>query len=293
MKRAALLKATLVAAAVGVGVSSVGPRSSAPVDAYRCGQHAGTVAVAAGMVLFGEDGPTRPGHQTDVPAFRIDRTEVTNGQFAAFVAATGYVTDAERQGQAAVFVQPARLDNGLNDPRNWWRMIDGASWRYPQGPGTSIDGKEDLPVVQVTYNDAVAYARWRGGTLPSELQWERAARAQQRDPRDPHSWPKQQDGGPAANIWDGVFPLINTEEDGFAEIAPVGCYPANELGLYDTVGNVWEWTRSIDGRPGPLRGGSYLCARNYCANYTPAGRQEQEGDLATSHAGFRVVYPAL
>lgn len=267
------------------------PSRSVTSAERQCLHQGGTALVPSGATLFGEDGEDAPGISTQVSAFRIDRTEVTNRQFEAFVNATGYVTDAEKQGEGAVFIQPHQLERGLEDPRGWWKLVAGATWRHPQGPSSEIEDKADLPVVQVTYNDAVAYAKWRGGSLPTQLQWERAARASQVQMRDRHSWAVDAVGHPTANAWDGVFPLINTAKDGFVGIAPVGCYPASSFGLYDMVGNVWEWTREADGAPGPLRGGSYLCARNYCANYTPAGLQEQEGDLATSHAGFRVVYP--
>lgn len=285
----ALILASAMVGALALTAASTQSRSTPP-QPQQCAHKSGTVLIPAGATLFGEDGAERPGTSTQVPAFRIDRTEVTNRQFQAFVTATGYVTDAETQGAGAVFVQPAQLERGLQDPRGWWKFVAGATWRHPQGPDSAIDDKLDLPVVQVTYQDAVAYAKWRGGSLPTELQWERAARAAQAQPRDPHGWTVDQQGRPAANSWDGVFPIVNTADDGFVGVAPVGCYPANDLGLYDMVGNVWEWTRSAGETPGPLRGGSYLCARNYCANYTPAGRQEQEGDLATSHAGFRLVY---
>ena len=267
------------------------PPSGASATGALCAKAGGTVTIAAGATMLGEDGPGVPGAVTRVRAFRIDRTEVTNRQFAAFVEATGYVTEAEKQGEAAVFIPPVRLERGLEDPGQWWRMVAGATWRHPQGPGSSIDGALDLPVVQVTFRDALAYARWRGGTLPSEAQWERAARGDQQGHRDRHSWARSKDGAPLANAWDGVFPVANTGADGFRGVAPVGCFPPNDFGLFDMVGNVWEWTLGAGGEPAALRGGSYLCSRNYCANYTPTGRQEHEADLATSHAGFRVVYP--
>lgn len=240
---------------------------------------------------MGEDGPESAGRWVEIAAFRIDRTEVTNRSFAAFVAATGYVTDAERQGAAAVFLPPTQLNRGLEDASQWWRMIKRVSWRHPSGPGSSIIGREDDPVVQVTYDDATAYARWRHGSLPTELQWERAARGLQTGPRDPQSWARHEDGTSLANTWQGVFPIVNTRDDGFPAIAPVGCFQPNGFSLYDMIGNVWEWTRKPAGGPGPLRGGSFLCSTNYCANYRPMGRQVQEHDLATSHAGFRLVYP--
>ena len=282
------------AAALGAGASlaSLGGVSPPGGAEGQCASAAGTALIPAGAVMAGEDGSGRPGVATSVAAFRIDRTEVTNTKFAAFVAATRYVTEAEKQGGGAVFVAPQGLgSSGLDRPINWWRFVEGASWRHPLGRRSNLDGLADRPVVQVTFADAQAYARWRGGALPTELQWERAARGAQREPREPVSWHTSVAGAPTANIWEGVFPVVDTGADGFAGIAPVGCYPANDFGVYDMVGNVWEWTRNLDDEPGPLRGGSFLCAANYCANYRPAGYQVQEKDLATSHAGFRIICP--
>ena len=280
----------LTAATLAIGLAMAVPTPPPGDLGKRCAGASGTAFIAGGTVNIGEDGPRHPGVPTQVTSFYIDRTEVTNAQFAAFVVAVEYVTEAERQGEGAVFIQPDRLEHGLDDPRGWWHLVKGASWRHPQGPASDIEELSDRPVVQVTFADAQAYARWRGGVLPTELQWERAARGMQRGPRDPELWHKDTAGKPVANVWDGVFPLVNTREDGFSEIAPVGCYAANDFGLHDLVGNVWEWTRERDDGPGPLRGGSYLCARNYCANHRPAGFQIQEKDLATSHVGFRLVY---
>lgn len=251
---------------------------------------AGTARIPAGIVLLGEDGPGHPGTPTHVPAFRIDTTEVTNREFQQFVQATGYITTAEREGQSAVFIAPARLDGGLEDLSQWWHMVKGACWRHPEGPGSSLEDRWSYPVVQVTYADAQAYARWRGGALPTEIQWERAARGNQRGPRDPLSWARDARGKWRVNAWQGTFPLRDTAADGHRGLAPAGSFPPNEFGLYDIIGNAWEWTQGA-GNTAAIRGGSFLCAAEYCANFRPAGRQLQEMDLGTSHIGLRVAYP--
>jgi sulfatase modifying factor 1 len=254
----------------------------------QCDARDGRVLIAAGTVLLGEDGEGRPGHKVAVAAFWIDRHEVTNRQFAAFVAATGYRTAAERAGGSAVFVQPTGpvyLDNA----GNWWRYRKGADWRHPDGPGSDIAGREDWPVVQVDYEDATAYARWTGAELPDEAQWERAARGNQSGPRDPRRWAYDGVEHPTANSWQGVFPIRDTGADGYVGLAPVGCFEGNSFGLHDMVGNVWEWTSEQRGGSGLIKGGSYLCAMNYCANFRPAAFQAQELDLVTSHIGFRTI----
>jgi len=254
----------------------------------RCDLRDGRAAIPAGSVLLGEDGAGRPGRRIAVPAFAIDRHEVTNRQFAAFVAATGYRTEAEREGSSAVFVQPTGRV-GLDNAARWWRFVEGADWRHPQGAASSIAGRDDEPVVQVTRADAEAYARWAGGTLPSEAQWERAARGTQSQPVEPTRWAFDAEDRARANVWEGVFPAVDTGEDGFKGIAPVGCFGANDFGVHDMVGNVWEWTAGDDA-VGLVKGGSFLCAMNYCANFRPAAFQAQERDLGTSHIGFRVTY---
>jgi formylglycine-generating enzyme required for sulfatase activity len=256
--------------------------------AQRCDTRDGHVRIPAGAVLLGEDGQDRPGRTVAVPAVAIDRHEVTNRQFAAFVAATGHRTQAEREGKSAVFVQPTEpvpLDNA----GRWWRFVEGADWRHPQGPDSSIAGRENDPVVHVTREDAEAYAKWAGGSLPSEAQWERAARGKQVGPVAPTNWAFADDGKARANVWEGAFPVADTGEDGFKGVAPVGCFEANDFGVHDMVGNVWEWTAG-GGGVGLVKGGSYLCAMNYCANFRPAGFQAQERDLGTSHIGFRAAY---
>lgn len=237
---------------------------------------------------MGEDGDGRPGQRVEVRAFSIDRHEVTNRQFAAFVAATGYRTQAEGEGRSALFVpptEPVSLDNA----GRWWRFVEGADWRHPRGVGSSIAGRDDDPVVHVTREDAEGYAKWAGGYLPTEAQWERAARGRQNASAEPASWAFDKGGRARANVWEGPFPVADAGNDGFAGIAPVGCFDANDFGVYDMVGNVWEWTAG-EGTTGLVKGGSYLCSMNYCANFRPAGFQAQEFDLGTSHIGFRVAY---
>lgn len=244
---------------------------------------------------YPEEGPPR---QVRVDGFWMDAHEVTNAQFAAFVAATGYVTMAERTPPAlpgapaemlkpgsAVFRVPTR-----DDPA-WWRWAVGAQWRDPAGDGAGIAGQERVPVVQIAYEDALAYARWAGKALPDEAQWEYAARAGARALPEP----VDAAGKPRANYWQGVFPARDLGTDGFTGRAPVGCFPANAFGLHDMIGNVWEWTTTSGGRPdarepvGVIKGGSFLCAANYCARYRPAARQFQERSLGTDHIGFRLI----
>lgn len=277
----------------------------------------------------------RPVRRAKVGDFWIDICPVTNRDFAAFVAATGYVTLAEtppdpkdypglRPDQAvagsAVFVK-TEGPTDLRDPSRWWRFVRGADWRHPLGPGSSFEALMDHPVVQVAYADAAAYARWAGKSLPSEAEWEYAARA---GAQGPYAWGEAlaPDGRMMANYWQGEFPWRNTLADGFERTSPVGAFPANAFGLFDMIGNVWEWTsdwyseRTVEpaaGCCGPprariatefesyqphagsrfgrkvLKGGSHLCAANYCQRYRPAARHPQGVDSPTSHIGFRCV----
>jgi sulfatase modifying factor 1 len=269
--------------------------------------------------VYPEEGRSLP---VDVGGFWIDRTEVSNDQFAAFVQATGHVTVAERpldprrypglpptllQPGAVVFSPPMRPGDA-GQPSEWWRFIPGAQWRHPGGPATDIVGKGAFPVVAVAFEDAQAYARWAGRALPSEAQWEWAARAAQAPTEVAmvgHEAPRH------ANTWQGVFPAVNSGDDGFVGLAPVGCYPPNALGLHDMLGNVWEITTDAYAPRAPdtavslmpagmkgevpmrvIKGGSYLCAPNYCMRYRPGSRQPQEENLAASHLGFRTVLMA-
>ena len=272
------------------------PRARSVPEKLACASEVEERAVHPGMVwipggtfemgdtVYPEEGPPRT---VTVAGFWMDRTEVTNSDFAAFVAATHYVTAAERPGKAgaAVFVMPSG-NADLSTAASWWRYVEGANWKHPGGPETSIEGRDQFPVVALTYEDIEAYAKWKGRKLPSEAQWEWAARAGAQHAPD-HEQPKD------ANTWQGVFPLINTAEDGFAGLAPVGCFKANAYGLHDMIGNVWEWTSNVYDDQTPkarvIKGGSYLCAANYCMRYRAGARQRQEEDLGTSHVGFRTV----
>jgi formylglycine-generating enzyme required for sulfatase activity len=265
------------------------------------------VLIAGGTVVLGNDA-SYPEEQRGPPVrvgrFAIDTHEVTNAQYAQFVSATGYVTEAERgffgradipkeqqQPGSAVFVMPGQgIEPG-------WRFMPGANWRHPEGPGSTIEGHDRDPVVQITFADAMAYAHWKGRDLPTEAEWEFAA-------ADSDQLPGRErplrDGKPSGNNWDGVFPRINTGADGFVGRAPVGSFPPDRRGLYDMTGNVWELTRSPwtqnHSANAPhfagahvIKGGSFLCADNYCARYRPQSRQEQEIELGTNHIGFRTV----
>ena len=235
----------------------------------------------------------RPQRQVTLEAFDIDATEVTNAQFSAFVADTHYVTSSEKMqagfnaAGAAVFVPPDVAHT------SWWRFVEGANWRHPEGPDSFIKGRENDPVVQVSHEDAAAYAKWAGRSLPTEAQWEYAARA---GTETRYIWGESRtiDGKEQANTWQGAFPIQNTNDDGYLKRSPVGCYPPNDFGLYDMIGNVWEWTDTVykESEAEPLyilKGGSFLCAENYCRRYRPAAKQPQEAGFPTNHIGFRTV----
>jgi formylglycine-generating enzyme required for sulfatase activity len=280
----------------------------------------------------------RPVHRVTVDGFWIDAHPVTNADFARFVAATGHVTAAEvapdpRQypgirpdmcvAGSLVFVKPGgRVD--LTEPRQWWRYVGGAMWRRPHGTGSSITGLQNHPVVHVTFADAEAYAHWAGKEIPTEAEWELAARGGLDGAEFAWGGELHPNGREMANTWQGRFPWENFCDDGYEGTSPVGAFPANGYGLHDMIGNVWEWTtdwyraRHQGERPkaccvptnprGPseetsydpdhlairiprkvLKGGSYLCAHNYCQRYRPAARYPEPIDTSTSHVGFRCV----
>jgi formylglycine-generating enzyme required for sulfatase activity len=294
VKRCILLLALSIGA---LAISGCKEKTAAP--AARCADLAAApmVHIPGGSFVMGDDPhypEEGPPHEVKVDPFWIDSHELTNAEFAAFVKATGYRTMAERQPPKLPGAPPEMLVPGSavftvpshDDPR-WWRWVVGAEWRHPSGPKESIIGHEHEPVVQIAYEDAEAYARWAGKTLPTEAQWEYAARAGQKALPEPVDG----EGHPQANYYQGVFPVRDLGLDGYKGRAPVGCFKPNAFGLYDMIGNVWEWTSDPGGPEGDhiIKGGSYLCAGNYCARYRPAARQFQERGLGTDHIGVRLV----
>jgi len=270
-----------------------------------------TVLIPAGLYRLGSDRhypEERPVREVPVAAFRIDRFPVTNARFAAFVAATGHVTVAERADPAgsAVFT-PTAGPVDLSDPTAWWSFRPGASWRAPAGPGSDLQGREAHPVVHVAYEDAAAYAAWRGARLPTEWEWEAAARGGLVDADYAWGADFRPDGQLMANVWTGAFPWYFAR-DGAPGTTPVGQFAPNGHGLHDMIGNVWEWTSSPfdPRRRGPgccgtgggdgdllaLKGGSHLCAGEYCARYRPAARIGLTAETSTGHVGFRCVEAA-
>ncbi|WP_028998624.1 SUMF1/EgtB/PvdO family nonheme iron enzyme [Azohydromonas australica] len=280
--------------------------------------HAGMARVQGGSFRFGSTAgypDERPAAQAQVQvrAFWIDRTEVTVAQFAAFVAATGYVTEAEEQGGAVVFRTPTPEQLQAR-PYAWWSFVKGADWRHPGGPGSGIEKLDAVPVTFVTQRDALAYARWLGRDLPTEAEWEYAAKAG-REGEALDRAPRDAQDRPTANYWQGNFPAVNLREDGHAGLAPVGCYAANPWGLHDMIGNAWEWTRDryagphqahlngdtaavaaaqagkavLPGARMVIKGGSFLCSPDFCVRYRASAREAAEADLGTAHIGFRTV----
>lgn len=311
----------------------------------------GMVWVPAGEFTMGWDGPEgrhdeRPVHRVRVDGFWIDQTEITNAQFRVFVEATGYVTTSERRVNWAelkkqvppatpkppeadlapgslVFTPPG---HGVDtrDFTQWWTWTRGADWKHPTGPGSSIETMDNHPVVHVSWVDASAYANWAGKRLPTEAQWERAARVGHDGAQFAWGDVLTPDGKHMANIWQGTFPHENSGEDGFGGVAPVRSFPPSELGLFDMAGNVWEWTadqfrpdayarrvRQISkggcclNPTGPVstadprnpyaadsrvqKGGSFLCHASYCESYRPSAKMAAPPDTGMSHLGFRCV----
>ena len=256
------------------------------------------VTLPGGSFLKGEDPlypEESPSMRLSVAGFSIQSHEVTNDQFAAFVQATGYVTEAEKATSnddpaagSAIFLRDAKSGNGR------WVLRKGATWRAPEGNGSSIAGKGRHPVVHVTLADARAFAQWAGGRLPTEEEWEYAASTGLPDPANRFSGAVDDAGTPRANHWQGVFPVRDVATDGFSGTAPVACFPADRNGVHDLIGNVWEWTESpVDDARMIIKGGSWLCAANFCARYRPAARQPQERDFSSNHIGFRIIRDQL
>jgi len=324
MKKFALGIAFVLAAGAGLAAWShraapPAPRAAALGNGAACAAysglppgwgsdpHAGMAYLPGGRFVLGaEDGyaEERPLREATATAFWIDRTEVTNAQFEAFVRATGHVTEGERNGSGAVFRAPPLRRAEEVAYGSWWHAVPGADWRHPEGPGSTLAGRANQPVVQLTRADALAYARWLGRSLPTEAQWEYAARAGGQGERIERG-PRDAKGRPSANFWQGFFPYMNSNEDGYPDRAPVGCYAANGFGLFDMIGNVWEWTsepwhgshqaHGSGAPPGPsgeeglIKGGSFLCATEFCVRYRAAARHPQDSRLGAVHVGFRTV----
>jgi formylglycine-generating enzyme required for sulfatase activity len=251
------------------------------------------IKIPAGFTVLGSERfhpEERPKRRMHVDEYWIDPHEVTNAQFGAFVAATGYRTTAERAGGGAVFHSPLQA-GAPSVLTTWWHADASASWRKPRGK----NGRAPLPqepVLQVTQEDALAYAHWLGRDLPTEAEWERAARGGL--PDADFSWGNEPATKPMANHWQGMFPISDTRQDGYNGVAPVGCYEPNGYGLYDMAGNVWELTSGAWDEPGKgdaiiIKGGSWLCADDFCMRYRPAARQPGDPTLGTDHIGFRTV----
>ena len=251
--------------------------------------------VPAGAFLMGDEGPLAqprdgegPVRRVELDGFRVAATTVTVERFAGFVAATGWVTDAERLGWSFVFQQQVAGEvRGRVAGAPWWCGVDGADWRHPGGPGSQAEG--DHPVVHVSAHDAAAYCAWSGTRLPTEQEWERAARGGLAGRTYPWGDELRPDGRWRLNIWQGSFPDHDTGEDGWAGTAPAGAFEPNGLGLHQVVGNVWEWTSSPEGDRVVRRGGSYLCHASYCLRYRVSARDRAWPLDTSGHTGFRVA----
>jgi len=323
-----LLAALAAMALTGCGRDETKPPGPAPE---------GMVWIPPGRFDMGESqedsfADARPVHEVELDGFWMDKTEVTNSQFAKFVKETKYVTIAEQKPDPADFpgvpkeklvpfsavFMPPKPGEKARDELDWWKPVEGACWRAPEGPGSSIKGREDHPVVHICWLDAVAYAKWAEKRLPTEAEWERAARGGL--DRKRYVWGDElKPGGKwSANIWQGRFPYEDKKEDGFSGTAPVGSFPANGYGLHDMAGNVWEWCADWyrpdyyknspkKNPPGPddsfdplepgakkrvQRGGSFLCSDGFCIRYLPGGRGKGEIKSGASHVGFRCVRSA-
>lgn len=283
---------------------------AAPADAILV--PGGQTLVGAAKAIIPDDGES-PLRKQRLASFRISPTTVTNAEFADFIDATGYVTEAERFGWSFVFWAQVPESFGATEAVQgieWWRKVDGATWRDINGPDTAEEAwRPDHPVVHVSWNDAQAYASWAGGRLPTEAEWEHAARGGLGDVRFP--WGDQEPDETThfpCNIWQGDFPNRNDQRDGYFTTAPARSFAPNAYGLYNLVGNVWEWTadayrirslkrqvkQKLAGMKGYKlsKGGSFLCHHTYCYRYRIAARSGSSPDSTTTHQGFRLVWPA-
>jgi formylglycine-generating enzyme required for sulfatase activity len=319
--------------------------SSVTINVSSDTSHKNMVHIPSGEFLMGaadKEGRSDeyPQHKIKLNSFWMDATEVTNAQFREFINATGYITTAERkvdwvemqkqlpsgtpkppdselEPSSLVFV-PTSQPVALNNAAQWWQWTKGADWKHPQGPQSNINGKDNYPVVHVSWEDANAYAKWAGKRLPTEAEWEFAARAGLID--QPFTWGSEpiDKGAAKANTWQGQFPVSNTIKDGFERAAPVRSFAPNAYGLFDMAGNVWEWCSDwytntyydqLSGKttPGPkgpsasydpdeptvpkrvVRGGSFLCHASYCASYRVSARMKTSPDTGLEHTGFRCV----
>ena len=269
-----------------------------PANGERSG--AELVALEGGTFLMGTDEPggypedgEGPVREVEVSPFAIECVAVSNQRFSEFAAATGHVTDAERYGWSFVF--GGLLPDNFPDTRGvaaapWWRQVPGATWRHPEGPHSSIDERMEHPVVHVSWGDAEAFCRWAGLRLPTEAEWEYAARGGLVQQRFPWGNEQQPGGEHVMNVWQGRFPGENTLDDGYLGTCPVDEFPANGYGLHNTSGNVWEWCAdrfepAAEARV--IRGGSYLCHPSYCDRYRVAARSSNTPDSSLGHTGFR------
>jgi formylglycine-generating enzyme len=297
----------------GIAGSPMAPRATntIPSRAVRLPGGKSIVGTENPLIPVDGEGPRRTARLSPLA---VDPFAVTNGWFAEFIAATNYVTEAERLGWSFVFHSFVRHDVGpvrQLPAAPWWCAVDGASWRAPEGPGSTVDERRNHPVVQVSLNDARAFAIWAGGRLPSEAEWEYAARGGLGDVRYPWGNRDPDDEGfMPCNIWQGSFPDRNSGADGWLSTCPVGAFVPNGFGLYNMCGNTWEWCEepfrirsmrralraadadAVDQRLMLTKGGSFLCHRSYCHRYRIAARTGNTADSATCHIGFRVFFDA-